>query len=146
MWDLVFLGPQFPDLQNEYLGQGTLSCSFQLLSPVTETQVFSWLLIPVLGQLQDLRPVMRSVLQISGQMRALSVQLVPISCAWGFALVLHASGCHHVHGITCSSRPFVLWAPRASPKLGRGKVAQQVREGRWARGGLGRAGRALRIP
>lgn len=106
-WGLVFPGPQFPDLQNEHFGQGNPANSFQLQSPVTEIKVSAWLLVPVSGQLQDLRPDMKAALQISRQMRALSVQLVPISCAQGFALVLGAAGCHRIHGVTCSYQPFV---------------------------------------
>lgn len=60
-WGLAFLRPQFPDLPDECFGWGDPSNSFQLWSPVTETKVFSWLLIPVLGQPQDLWPDMRSV-------------------------------------------------------------------------------------
>lgn len=106
-WGLVFPGPQFPDLQNERFGQGDPANSFQLQSPVTETKASPWLHVPVLGQPQDLRPDMKAALQISRQMRALSVQLVPISCAQGFVLVLGAAGCHHVHSVTCSYQPFV---------------------------------------
>lgn len=71
------------------------------------------------------------------------MQLVPISCVQDFALVLRAAGCHHVHGVTCSyslSSSGLLEHPW---NLARGKVAQQVREGR---GILQRAGRALRTP
>ena len=49
------------------------------------------------------------------------MQLVPISCAQGFALVLCAAGCHHVHGVTCSYQPFILRDPGASLELGQGE-------------------------
>lgn len=64
---------------------------------------------------------MRSVLLISRQVRALSVQLVPISRGQSPVLVLGAAGCHHAHGITCPYQPFILWAPGASPELGQEK-------------------------
>lgn len=66
---------------------------------------------------------------------------MPISCAWGFALVLGVASCHYVHGVTCLCQTFILWAPRASPDLGQGKLVQQVRVGR--RSGAVEAGRVL---
>ena len=126
-WDLAFLGPQFPDLPDECFGWDEPSISFQLWSPVTETEVFSWLPNPVLGQ--DWWPDMRSVLQISRQMRALSVQLVSTSRAWGFALMLCAAGCHHVHGVTSSYWPLLLRAPGVFSESGQGEGSTAGQEG-----------------
>lgn len=67
-------------------------------------------------------------------MRALSVQLVPISCARGSALVLGVAGCHHVHGVTGPWSTRLLEHPRS---LARGKVGQQVGEDRWVKGASG---------
>lgn len=94
---------------------------------MTETEVFSWLLIPVLGQ--DWGPDMRSVLQISRQMRALSVQLVYTSRARGFALMLCVAGCQRVHGATSSSWPLLLRAPGVFSESGQGEGSTAGQEG-----------------
>lgn len=109
---------------------------------MAEAQVFSW---PhsVLGQ--DWGPDMRSVLQISRQMRALSVQLVYTSRAWGFALMLCVAGCHPSRSSLPAPPGLYSSELLGVRSLARGKVAQRVRKARWARGPT-EAGRALRTP